>query len=65
MCFCLQTRYQNVFGNDWVVNEEECDTTVLPPVDRCDDPDVRQRVEDICYIFINPDGERMEMIEFY
>ncbi|XP_071498834.1 zonadhesin-like [Diadema antillarum] len=56
MWFCLQTRFQNVFGNDWVLNEEECDTTVLPPVDGCDDPDVRQRVEDICYIFINPDG---------
>ncbi|XP_071498835.1 zonadhesin-like [Diadema antillarum] len=59
------TRFQNVFGNDWVLNEEECDTTALPPVDGCDDPDVRQRVEDICYIFINPDGEQMEMIKFY
>ncbi|XP_071498841.1 IgGFc-binding protein-like, partial [Diadema antillarum] len=58
------TPYENVFGNDWVLNGGECDTTVPLPVDGCDDPDVRQLVEDICYIFINPDGPLAGCLDF-
>lgn len=47
-----------MFGNSWVQNAGECDTTITDPIDQCeDDEQLDQEIIDICYIFIDPDGE--------
>ena len=54
----FQTPYENVFGNGWVLNGDDCDTTVPAPINICEADDaVYQDIQDTCYVFINPDGE--------
>eukprot|EP00057_Strongylocentrotus_purpuratus_P030111 XP_780739.3 PREDICTED: zonadhesin-like [Strongylocentrotus purpuratus] len=61
----MQTPYENVFGNNWVLDAYECETGIERPVDRCEeDSAIKTLVEDICYVFINPEGPLGDCLEF-